>query len=432
MSRFELTAFLFFSLLALSHPHVLPPMFQDITPGDFVGLFQRVSDYSAHSCPDTIEHKAPAAVGTNVSSADIRVSGQLCTEGVLEIVDPLTANSRLSGEAQTLSSDILATIMGSDAAMYGIVTKEIKCGNLTAPQFPRGTAVMIFLVNHEGTELRGHYLSSYMRHMYIHLEELREICAYNAPLLSLSPQPSETVYPVSSPMSSMSVQLGPSVPREPNAKNSTEDDDSDDGRDYFVTPYFSFAPTNDFEIDDDNYQTPKASETESGDGVCFPIDATVKLENGGLKTMGQVSLGDRVMVSEGVYSDVFMFTHKDSSRHYKFVTLHTESGLTLSATHGHFIFVNGALAEAGTVAVGDDLTLADGTSDRVVDVLMEMKVGLYNPQTLHGDIVVNGLRASTYTRTVKSNMAHALLLPVRAVYNLFGLSTAVFDDGVSF
>jgi hypothetical protein len=56
-------------------------------------------------------------------------------------------------------------------------------------------------------------------------------------------------------------------------------------------------------------------------------------------------------------------------------------------------------------------------------------VGLYNPQTLHGDIVVDGVRASTYTEAVDPVFAHAVLAPVRAVYRWFGVEVGGMDGG---
>ena len=47
--------------------------------------------------------------------------------------------------------------------------------------------------------------------------------------------------------------------------------------------------------------------------------------------------------------------------------------------------------------------------------------GLYNPHTLHGDVVVDGVLTSTYTGVVHPALAHALLAPLRQLYSA-GLS----------
>ena len=44
------------------------------------------------------------------------------------------------------------------------------------------------------------------------------------------------------------------------------------------------------------------------------------------------------------------------------------------------------------------------------------KTGLYNPHTLHGDIVVDGVLTSTYTAAFSPTLAHVALAPLRALY----------------
>ena len=63
---------------------------------------------------------------------------------------------------------------------------------------------------------------------------------------------------------------------------------------------------------------------------------------------GNSSVGDRVKVAPGTYSDVFMFSHKTAGVKYEFVTIETQAGDVLSATAGHYIYINGGLAAART------------------------------------------------------------------------------------
>lgn len=173
-----------------------------------------------------------------------------------------------------------------------------------------------------------------------------------------------------------------------------------------------------------------AEETEEGDDddVCFPAHATVELRDGSIVRMEELSVGDQVRVSSDEFSEVFMFTHKLSDAKHSFVTLRTASGATISATNGHYIYANGQLAAAGTVRQGDVLTLANGQLDIVDSVRSESARGLFNPQTAHGSIVVNGVLASTYTTAVEPSFAHAILSPLRAL-NRFGLSFAALESG---
>lgn len=176
--------------------------------------------------------------------------------------------------------------------------------------------------------------------------------------------------------------------------------------------------------------SPGASPEESPDEpICFPADAEVELDDGSRKRMEEVQLGDRVKVAPGKFSDVFMFTHKLADVMAKFVDIATESGAALSLTKGHYMYLNGVYAAAGTAKVGDKVQLADGSVDRVSSVEHSTRRGLFNPQTVHGDIMVNGIRSSTYTEAVEPRFAHAVLSPLRALYEGLGLSTSILDAG---
>lgn len=172
--------------------------------------------------------------------------------------------------------------------------------------------------------------------------------------------------------------------------------------------------------------------SSSDDNVCFPSHATVEIESGAHVTMRDLRVGDRVLVGNGRYSEVFMFSHKIQNVKHEFVTIEGKTKnlnkVVLSLTKGHFLYVNGKPAAASTVQIGDSLETQHGFAT-VTKTKSEMLRGLYNPQTLDGDIVVNGVRASTYTHSVKHMTAHCMLMPVRAWFRLFGMSTSIFHNG---
>lgn len=60
-------------------------------------------------------------------------------------------------------------------------------------------------------------------------------------------------------------------------------------------------------------------------------------------------------------------------------------------------------------------------------------VGLYNPHSLSGSLVVNGYDVSCYTRSVHPPVAHGLLLPVRAMFRALSLDMlgSAMDAGAS-
>lgn len=151
---------------------------------------------------------------------------------------------------------------------------------------------------------------------------------------------------------------------------------------------------------------------------CFPGDATVTLESGQVKTMAQVRLGDRVLVADGTYSDVFAWTHNTAKSALSYVSVETDVGRRLVATGGHYVYVDGAVVKMNDVRKGMVMRTAEGTEATITKVDKVKAKGLYNPQTMHGDIVVNGLVATTYTSTIQPGMAHALLAPIRAAYKV--------------
>lgn len=186
--------------------------------------------------------------------------------------------------------------------------------------------------------------------------------------------------------------------------------------------------------DDDVYSTdasysPKPSEEPEEDGsACFPGDATVELRDGSTVRMDHLQIGSQVKVAPGVYSAVYMFSHKTADVWYRFVQIRTASGHVIRLTGGHYLYVNDELIAARGVHV-DDRVSVDGKRDVVVAVDRVMGKGLFNPHTEIGDVVVNGVRAACYTTAVRSCTAHSLLLPVRAMFRATGVTTRWLDNG---
>eukprot|EP00168_Porphyra_purpurea_P003871 TRINITY_DN144_c0_g1_i4.p1 TRINITY_DN144_c0_g1~~TRINITY_DN144_c0_g1_i4.p1 ORF type:complete len:363 (-),score=139.67 TRINITY_DN144_c0_g1_i4:304-1392(-) len=111
--------------------------------------------------------------------------------------------------------------------------------------------------------------------------------------------------------------------------------------------------------------------------ACFPADATATLASGAAVRMDALAVGDAVAVGGGRFSDVFAFTHADAGAAAALVELTVASpaadscaahGRPLRLTPGHYLSVNGRLAAAATVAVGDTLVRADGSAAVVVRV----------------------------------------------------------------
>lgn len=158
-----------------------------------------------------------------------------------------------------------------------------------------------------------------------------------------------------------------------------------------------------------------------GDAACFPADATVEVvnDNGADFKVHRMSDLDRkqaIHVGNGQVSPVMFFGHR-ARKTGRFVQITHEHG-TLHISAGHYLYVNGHLATARTVKEGDRLTMgSDDQETRVTGVTHGVvKEGLYAPMTVHGDLVVNGIRVSSYTDVVEPKVARTVLKPFRLLF----------------
>ncbi|PXF43277.1 Desert hedgehog protein B [Gracilariopsis chorda] len=182
--------------------------------------------------------------------------------------------------------------------------------------------------------------------------------------------------------------------------------------------------------------------TKNSESACFPSTAWVKLSNGSFAMMSEVQEGDMVLDGDGTYSKVLMFTHADSEVESEFVLLKTSIGSIVTSPL-HYVYVNSELKSARYVKVGDMLSQVKGENTESISVeqVIEKKTlylpGLYNPQTVSGNIVVfwdgDGVMASTYTESIPPVLAHILLAPLRWAERNFGTTfpalTRVFAKG---
>lgn len=140
-------------------------------------------------------------------------------------------------------------------------------------------------------------------------------------------------------------------------------------------------------------------------------------------------MNDEVSVGDGMFSQVYMFTHRISSGHFGFVQHRTIYGQVLRLTGGHYLYTsNGRLVRVSSIRRGDELLDADGARKVVTSVFKVVDVGLYSPQTMHGKIVVNGVITSTYTDAIERRRAQAILAPLRLAKALQGLTVRIIED----
>ncbi len=237
-----------------------------------------------------------------------------------------------------------------------------------------------------------------------------------SPSSSPSPKPSESAEPKNSTTPTPSASSSAMV----NGSTSSPSASVSVGAPPSATPLEVPAPT------DVSTVVAEPTPTTGGGSVCFPGHARVELEDGALVPISTLRLGDRVRTGATTYSDVFMFSHRDAAARSLFVRLVTSARAQVTLTHSHYVYANDKLVAAGAVRVGDSLVLADGSHAKVTTVETVSSKGLYNPHTLDGTIIVDGILTSTYTTSVHPMAAHAgLLAPLRWVYSRIGANAGL-------
>jgi len=191
---------------------------------------------------------------------------------------------------------------------------------------------------------------------------------------------------------------------------------------------------------------------------CFPADASVETTSG-LKLMSDLRVGDRVRSVDGagkpIFDDVYFFGHADKSQSNVFVSLQLSgSDASLQLSQKHFLptcpkqgepcdWSDHMHAYAQEIQAGDYVWIATDGETKLRSVLstsLVMKDGLYNPYTLSGKIVVNGVIASAHSDWVLDAWTPAwmsqylpgiyqiLFLPGRLLYQLAGAAAADYLD----
>jgi len=176
--------------------------------------------------------------------------------------------------------------------------------------------------------------------------------------------------------------------------------------------------------------------------------------------MSALRVGDLIRSVDGagkaIYEEVYFFGHADAARSAEYVDLKLAgSTASLQLSNGHFLptcpqhgkrcdWTDHLHAYAHEVLPGDYIWVAQAdeqiTLRRVLETSVVVKKGLYNPYTLSGKIVVNGVVASAHSNWVfddwtPSAMARylpavyqVLFLPGRLLYQLAGPSAADMLD----
>jgi len=117
--------------------------------------------------------------------------------------------------------------------------------------------------------------------------------------------------------------------------------------------------------------------------------------------MDELLVGDKVLTAGGVYSKVYSFGHFSREEKTEYIQIQIDTfGTPLEISAQHLIYLynekDKLLVPAQDVKVGDLLVAAHDTIAKVLSIRKMHRRGVYSPLTAAGDIVVNGVVASSY------------------------------------
>jgi len=122
--------------------------------------------------------------------------------------------------------------------------------------------------------------------------------------------------------------------------------------------------------------------------------------------MEDLRVGDHIMTADGsgkmTYSQIYMFAHADRNTISEYVNVQTEAGV-MKLSPMHYIPTNGFNYKyARDLQVGETVLqymkqTGQFLSANVTKLAKSFESGVYNPHTLNGKIVVDGVVASCYS-----------------------------------
>lgn len=133
------------------------------------------------------------------------------------------------------------------------------------------------------------------------------------------------------------------------------------------------------------------------------------------------------------FEEVFMFSHQEHVSVHPFIQIETGDTRPLHVSAGHYLWgapqLSGArpsLYRAADLKAGDYLwTMGRDNGNglvctQITRVKLAQAVGLYNPHTPSGPLVVNGIAATTFTDVLPASLEiHQLVTyPARILYHM--------------
>ncbi len=157
---------------------------------------------------------------------------------------------------------------------------------------------------------------------------------------------------------------------------------------------------------------------------CFPETAQVVVVDESrrkrMMPIRELRIGDSVQVGHRTSSPVYMFSHAERDEYYKFIVLVTHVG-NLTASADHYVHTTAGIHAMRHISIGDQLLTADQSKVAVIRIEQTWAKGLYNPQTIDGNMLVDGFLVSTFTGAIREQVGVALLAPIRSMFRLSGI-----------
>jgi len=190
-------------------------------------------------------------------------------------------------------------------------------------------------------------------------------------------------------------------------------------------------------------------------GACFPADAIVYTHDRGAMEIQHVRIGDRLLSysvhGEAFYDPVYMLGHKDPSTRATFISITARNNQTVRLTPDHYMVIvrHGKTFDIPSqhVKVGDGMIVGPGRVETVMTVSTVSSKGMYNPYTMSGRIVVDGVLASCHSSSLFDRVFNlfgiplstgyqVVFAPIRLIYRVLGpqIYSGMFEriiDGVA-
>jgi len=167
--------------------------------------------------------------------------------------------------------------------------------------------------------------------------------------------------------------------------------------------------------------------------------------------MDALKIGDAVRTGDRTFSMVYSFGHKASSfktNYLQVFAANMEAGHPLEISMEHLIYTHDAtknvvvLVAASDLQVGGTLLTMDGILSEILWIRTVQRQGVYSPLTESGNLLVNGVLASSYVSRdwlkeyVSGDTLHAFqhsaTLPVRLFCAIVDCKTEGYNETTGF